>query len=417
MRRRLFLLPLYGLFFLAAFVVFAWLTIPWDRVKDKLVGELEAGTGYEVRVGGLDSYWLTGIEVTDLVMKKPLTPAQKKAREEQRAYERRKAQEAKGGGADGAGEAKDGGQAQGGEAKGPEVEGGEAKGQEEGGEEDPEAAKRKAIIATIPKPIRIPHLHVRVALLPLMLGKLALDFGAELAGGELEGRVGLSGDAYFYDLEAHGLRIQAIPMVGELLPVPLRGRLSLEGEGTYSPTAPQESRGELELRLDALVLDAGEIPLPKGAMFPSVDMETPTKLGKLVVFLVMGKEQARDEDAVLVHVERFEHSGGDLQLKLEGDILLKKRLASSRIDMTLGVKFADPFVERNHLKMVLDNRKIKRNMKDGFLGINLRGALTKPQPRMAKPTWGKSRGYLRAGKARGAKKPAGSKKARRDEKR
>jgi len=403
MKRRLLLISLYGLFGLLAFLFFVWLTFPWDRVQTTVERRIEAATGYEVSMQSFGSYWFTGVEAEQVVLTRPLTPAQKEARKAAREIERQRAAAKKGEGEDkdaaAAGKAKPA-------AAGDEEAGAEGEGDAAGdGKSDGAAAategpklseEQAAALASIEPPIRMERVAARLALLPLLRGRLALDFVLDLAGGHMEGRAAKGGQGVFLELEATDLRLAALPLLARKVPLPLKGVLSLEGEVAFYPEAMEDTEGRLRLDLKGLELGAGEVPLPKGAMFPTFELETPTALGQLELELVMGEEQARDPKSALLHVQRFEHQGKDVEFKLEGDIVLAAKPMKSRPDLTLGVHLTPPFINRNHLGVLVNARQVKRYMAEEFLGVTLRGSFEHPEPRLAVPVWGKPRTHLRA---------------------
>jgi hypothetical protein len=55
----------YPLFYIFALLLFTYLTFPYYRLKDRLVGELNAkpiSPGMQVKIDSVDSYWLSGVE-------------------------------------------------------------------------------------------------------------------------------------------------------------------------------------------------------------------------------------------------------------------------------------------------------------------------------------------------------------------
>lgn len=422
MKRRLLLLPLFGLFFGAACLFFFWLSLPWDRVEEMVARKLEVATGYQVTMEELGSYWFTGIEATNVVLTKPLTPAQRKALAEARKKEGQAGRAGGGTGAgggaasasDGIGQGRDetSGSGDAARAKAPprsasvpakevpaEDDGQEAAAEEEGKEN---AAKEKGAspaLPVLPPPIRIPRLTARLAVLPLLIGRVTVDVSAEIAGGSLDARVGKRGESYSVELKLDDILLAGIPGLAERLPLPLKGTIGAEGVLVWEPREMSRTKGRLKLALKKAELGTGSIPLPKGSLFPTFELATPTKLGTLQLELVVGEEQAREPTAALASIKSFEHEGEDVELKVEGDIVLTARPAESRPDLTVGVRFADPFVERNHLKMLLASRDVKRYVKEDFIGATVRGTIGHPDLRPAAPVWGKSRAYLRASPA------------------
>jgi type II secretion system protein N len=61
----------YSSFFFLWFVLFAYWTFPYDRVTNYLADAVEkSGGGYSVEIGDLDPYWVTGVEVENVLLTK-----------------------------------------------------------------------------------------------------------------------------------------------------------------------------------------------------------------------------------------------------------------------------------------------------------------------------------------------------------
>lgn len=59
--------------FAVLFVVFLYIFFPYDALKDRILGEVERqlGGGLQVSAKSLDSHWITGVEIDDLVVEGP----------------------------------------------------------------------------------------------------------------------------------------------------------------------------------------------------------------------------------------------------------------------------------------------------------------------------------------------------------
>lgn len=61
----------YTSFFFVWFLLFAYWTFPYDRVTNFLADAIEkSGVGYSVEIGDLDPYWVTGVELENVLLTK-----------------------------------------------------------------------------------------------------------------------------------------------------------------------------------------------------------------------------------------------------------------------------------------------------------------------------------------------------------
>lgn len=84
LRRKILLYGGYVAFSIFSFVLFAYWTFPWDRVRDKIILEVEypadetgrrRPSGYELEIVDLSPSWITGVELTGVrFVKLPETP-------------------------------------------------------------------------------------------------------------------------------------------------------------------------------------------------------------------------------------------------------------------------------------------------------------------------------------------------------
>ncbi|HEY3593918.1 MAG TPA: hypothetical protein VGL13_08590, partial [Polyangiaceae bacterium] len=68
----------YPIFYLFCLAFFAYLTFPYDRLKDRIIAEIEAGgargAGPRVEMDSLGPYWLGGVAANGLRIIFPHTP-------------------------------------------------------------------------------------------------------------------------------------------------------------------------------------------------------------------------------------------------------------------------------------------------------------------------------------------------------
>ena len=153
----------YSTFFWTFFWLFAYLTFPYERVRDRIVQEIEfpkdargnrRPSGYQVEIIELSPSWFTGIEAHGVRIIKP------------------------------------------GEGEEPTVD------------------------------VLLEEVNARVSLLSLLTGTVAVTFDAHLAGGAIEGEVEY-GDASALQLNiVEPVRLQRVSIIRAFLGLPLGGTLS-----------------------------------------------------------------------------------------------------------------------------------------------------------------------------------------------
>jgi type II secretion system protein N len=330
-------LALYPVFYLVCLLLFVYWTFPWERVKDRLIAEFdrmqEKGSGkrttlvrgglgpMRLEIGELDGYWLSGVEVEHARLVIPPSSAPKTT-------------PAFLGGAPG-----DGGGA---------------------------AAK--------PTVLDIARATVRVRLLPLLLGRVRIDFSAAALGGTVEGSLPYGEDAGAAELEIKGIDLGQVELLRQKLHgLPVKGVL-----GAVLALEPREGRfskstGKLALRVEEVVLGDGVTKLA-GVPLPAAHA------GALVL-------EAAADGGELKIVELGAH-GRDLEVSAEGRVKLQETWARSEADIYLKFRFTEAYRGRDeNTRALLESdgklppaieldptfRKARRE--DGFYGFYIYGPL------------------------------------------
>ena len=146
------------------------------------------------------------------------------------------------------------------------------------------------------------------------------------------------------------------------------------------------SAGQIKLNLAGVKLGKGKIPLPKGSMFPFYDLETVADVGTIDLAIQVGGDKSPAPRSVLAKVTHFEQKGGDISLKLDGDVTLLERVGRSRPNMQVQFKASDAFIKRAALSIIMETPRLKRFQKDGWLGLHLGGTLGALRPKLKRPT-------------------------------
>jgi type II secretion system protein N len=206
----------YGVFYCLCLVLFAYLTFPYERLRDRIVAEFNAHqTGpkpLRLKLGDLSSYWLSGIEAEQIELISPAEPASAEP------------------GASG------------------------------------EAAKPQK-----PKVMTIDQAHGSISLLRLLFGTVHISFGADAFGGELSGLTSDADGSRKLEIELDELDFGQAPLFGDAVGLPLSGKLS----GTIDLLLPEgklsKADGKINLKVVALAVGDGKAKIRDAIALPKVD--------------------------------------------------------------------------------------------------------------------------------------------------
>jgi len=328
----------YPAFYLFCLGLFGYLTFPYDRLKDRLIAEFEraqtkrgGAATQRLEIDELDSYWFTGVEVKGARLILPPDESAKRSAPNSSLL---------GAGASGA-------------------------------KDKPEGPK--------PTVIEIDEAHARVRLLPLLIGRVRVDFWARVFGGEVEGvaPVGKSGGTVH--VEVSNVDLSKVEPLAEMLGgIPLSGTVNAKMELEAPEGKFNKANGTLELTaVDMSVLD-GKTKI-QGLL------ELPTaKLGDLTL-------SAEAKDGIL-KVTKLSAPGPDVELEGDGKINIREPWNNSVADLYVRFKIADPYRGKTDATksafgepgattpgmvetFVPKMKRAKRS--DGFFGWHVHGALKK----------------------------------------
>jgi len=188
----------YPFAFLCAFLFFAYLTFPYDRVRDWLVQEVEQpadatgrrhASGLELEIVDLSPSWLTGVDATGVrLVQRPTDP-------------------------------------------------------------DDHAME-----------IILDHVHARASLLSLLMGDADLSYEAELAGGTIEGEYADSEGTLHVTADLSGLQLRRIGLLRGTVGIPVTGTASGHVDLTLAEEVSQTA-GEIQLTIADLRLGDGHAKL------------------------------------------------------------------------------------------------------------------------------------------------------------
>lgn len=214
---------------------------------------------------------------------------------------------------------------------------------------------RGVTIATDHGPaLRFDRVTARLALLPLLTGKAAVNWNATVGPGRIDGtyfpRKGGKGS-----VEARGVRLEDIPFFKTIAGAEVKGFLTVDA--SFAGTG-QRTAGELRLEVkgaDVRGVTIGGTPLPDAAY------DT-----------VRGMVRMASGRATL---DSFTLQGTDIYIRLRGNFPLMTPPGASPLNLTLELMPQPPFLDRQKLVFVL---LAKYLVTPGHYQLPVRGTLAKP---------------------------------------
>lgn len=222
--RRWLRLAAYPIFYCFCLVLFARLTFPYDRVKNRILAEFQARqTGpnpKQLEIDDVSGHWLFGVEAEGVRLTTPPPPATPS--------------------------------------------------------DDPDAPKPKARV------LSIDALYGSVSVLRLIFGTTAVDFGLEIGDGSLEGNFVRSSDASELALDITDLSVAGLGPLEEIIQLPLEGVLAGHVEFSMPEGKLEESEGKLDLTIDTLQVGDGKAKIRDTIALPKLRVGTLTLAAEAV---------------------------------------------------------------------------------------------------------------------------------------
>lgn len=226
--------------------------------------------------------------------------------------------------------------------------------------------------------VTIDDMHARLSLLSYLFGTTNVNFGANAFGGELSGFSKQSSEAAEFRLNLDGVNLGQLPMLADIVELPLGGALSGEvsfllPEGKFS-----KADGKIELAGVDVTVGDGKAKLKGAIALPTVNA------GELVILAEASEGRLK--------IEKFTIEGKDLQLVADGQIRLRDPFNTSLLELTVRFKFSDAYRNKNDTTRSLlgapgstmpalfeMDPKVKRAKRsDGFYGWRVSGPLARP---------------------------------------
>ena len=322
----------YPAFYVACLALFGYLTFPFGLLKDRVIAEFarKGKPGQRLEIEKLTSYWFSGVELTNV---KLILPPDEPA------------------------------------ASSFNFPGA---GGDPGAAAAPSAPKEMVIA--------IDEAHARVRILPLLIGRVRVDFWASAMGGEIRGVAPIGGSGGDVEVELDKVEIGKIEPLTQALGLPLKGtatgKLALSSvDGKFN-----KADGSLDLSIADIVVGDGKTKIQGLIELPAA------RVGTLTL-------TAEAKEGVL-KVTKLASQGADIELIGDGRITTKEPWNDSQTDLYLRFKFTDAYrTKSDTTKTLLGDPtsplpgliemqvpKMKRAKRaDGFFGWHMHGALKNPR--------------------------------------
>ncbi len=199
--------------------------------------------------------------------------------------------------------------------------------------------------------------HFRPLLLPMFAGKLMLGYDIQVSGNDVEGAVGKRGNLVYWQSDTTDFDLSAIPLSGDGWDVGLAGKLNLIADIIHDTEDPKISSGNLEISFEALELTKATIS--------GFDLMA-TSFSESILRFEIADGRATVTEGKFI--------GDLLEVEVEGDIRLRKRLARSRLALTVKIKLdesLDRFAQ-------MDSSMKRARDSEGYYSFRGSGTLSNP---------------------------------------
>jgi type II secretion system protein N len=186
-----------------------------------------------------------------------------------------------------------------------------------------------------PKVMTIDAAHASVSLLRLIFGTLKISFGADAFGGELSGSTVNGEEGRALDVELEDLDLGQAPLFGDIVGLPLAGKLN----GTIELLMPEEklskADGKISLKVTELAAGDGKAKIRDTIALPRLEA------GDLVL--------EAEAKAGNVKIDNFSANGPDLKLDSDGTLRLRDTFDSSLLNLNVSFKFQERYTNKSDI--------------------------------------------------------------------
>jgi type II secretion system protein N len=226
------------------------------------------------------------------------------------------------------------------------------------------------------KPLRLilDEVVLKTSLFSLLLGKTDVSFEITALDGSLEGQyTEEKKKGWAFELEAQHLDLSRLPELQEMVGLPFAGKVSSKVDLKVPRNQFSEASGTVSLELTDCVVGDGKAKLKvPGNPLLAMGITLPrVRLGTLG-----GQVKIEKGEALFENVSA---TSPDVQMKLEGGISLRNPLGFSQTQAYLTFKISPELKKRDPKFDLLENGLATAKRSDGFFGMRIEGFLKSPR--------------------------------------
>lgn len=228
--------------------------------------------------------------------------------------------------------------------------------------------------------VELDEVYARVAILPLLLGRVNLGFGAQAFDGSIEGTLSSKGQERRLELNLENIELaRIVPLLPAKEPLPMGGAIDGKVDFVIPEQKIQKANGVVDITIADFFVGDGKAKIQGALALPRMN------IGDVVL-------SAEATEGVL-KVAKVAAGGRDLELGMDGKLSLRDPFAESIYDMHFRFKLADAYKTRNEVTKSLfgspDSKvpalfemdpKVKQSKRpDGFYSWQVSGLFRSPQ--------------------------------------
>jgi type II secretion system protein N len=311
--KRVLALSGYPLFYLMCLFLFAYFTFPYERLRERLLVELDAQrqgnpNAQRIEIQSLGPYWFSGVSLKGLSIVTPKTGV---------------------------------------DAGSP------------------------------PSKMTFDKAHVRVSILPLLIGRVTVNFGAKAFDGSIDGWTRANSEGRRIEAALDDIDMSKMSLLGDMIGgLPMSGTLNGKMEFTLPEQKLMKATGSVSLSISDFAAGDGKTKIAGKLALPQLNVGA---------FELSGEAK----DGVL-KIAKLGAQGKDLDLAGEGRLSLRDPIGDSISDLNLRFRFSDSYKTKNEMTKSLfgapgstmpalfelaDPRIKNAKRADGFYGWHMVGQL------------------------------------------
>lgn len=219
--------------------------------------------------------------------------------------------------------------------------------------------------------LKIPEAKARAGLFSLLFGSPKVRFHLDLPEGRFAGSVQKREEGFLIDGRFDRMDLGKIPLVRRGAGLNLASELEGDFQLVYNPAAPLRTEGNVEIRLDKLLLKKSSVPLGEMGTFDLPDLRLAKGPSRLKAQIGRGS----------IRLESFQLQGEDFEMNLQGRVFMASEVSRYRINVQGNFKFSDKLwgVFDPILPEPFASDLKKQGGKQGLLPLTISGQLAAPQ--------------------------------------